>query len=1059
MEEKYEEKHYDVVHGEIKWIRDGLLTEEEFRVVKELMNSQTMRRMQGQKQLGLASYVICPGANHTRYDHSVGTMYLATKLVKSLLDRTTDSNLKDSLEKNRKAIILSALLHDIGNGPFPLVMNSVLKRRPEWYEELCKDLFDNKYRRFLNMPVYDAMGYYLVSGEKIASILKKICDDNDIEKIAEIVAGIYKPDEDEYLKQIVTGNLGVHKLDFLLRDAHFVGMPYSSPSISQILESIKLREMKYQDVHKISSKIVLAVDEKDMGVIESMLVSRMQSLTTIAYNRDLRRAEVLMARMVEKTISVIEEIKGGEERKDVLKSIIEEYSDHQFIGLTDTTMDRNTGFPAKFEDYEKKIFDAIIGGRLGDASESISYPISIFDPSHRYNTYLLTKPPREENPSVRMKGFVEKLEEKIKDKLTNLATQREVQNFDRVKVTVDVAISKTFQRDVYVYKEEKKGQETIKTFNFIFDKSHMVAGLAHYIFNYGAILISYLEKSDKIRDFFSECQGDIGKIIEESVEDVERKFVEEERRFFDMHAEDEVVQELNRKNFPQQLIDRFDQENIVLRNPGVLCIREDRWEVIDWEKMDGKEIAKNIYIVEKEGDQLHIYHQTHTDFRNTDHLLSVLYVLCELIGPRYYGQDEPVYLKDCRNMYWIAKRLDDYFEERHKYRLFGYWYKLAEDFTWGNETIKYPIRCSELYEDLVKLVIFGLVERRARIVPDPESERPFFKPRYDLRLHYEGKRYVEEYLIKNPDYRREIFNEIAQFLMDEWVKEGKGDKNEVENLNLLEKGLRRKEEGLEIEDEERRRIKNILGKNLIEKDVLKEKIKEMIRKVERKGLLLLQPIRKRDFAEFSDDMAFLHIDIVGSTKKLAAVRRGEYEDFNDLQDYVEEKMREVVGEEDYAKIDWSGDGALIIFANPDSKKDRDQAAKWAVETAIEIQKGISKLNDKRRQKEREAISVRIGINTEEFRLRLREIEDMGRLSFIGISVAGKFQKHCEPGKILISESTRKRLEEERKEEFESKKVRVKDGKKDIEFDAYIWKGLKNVKDNRRDSPEDKEEDH
>ena len=88
----------DPVHGYIEL--DDL--------VQDLLSTPQMQRLRRIKQLGFSNLVY-PGANHSRFEHSLGTMHLASTLTRGL----------DSIEEDKKTEIkAAALLHDIGHGPF-----------------------------------------------------------------------------------------------------------------------------------------------------------------------------------------------------------------------------------------------------------------------------------------------------------------------------------------------------------------------------------------------------------------------------------------------------------------------------------------------------------------------------------------------------------------------------------------------------------------------------------------------------------------------------------------------------------------------------------------------------------------------------------------------------------------------------------------------------------------------------------------------------------------------------------------------------------------------------
>ena len=86
--------------------------------VQELLSTPQMQRLRRVRQLGFSNLVY-PGANHNRFEHSLGTMNLASMLTKNL----------DSIEDDKKTEIkIASLLHDIGHGPFSHVTENIIDK-------------------------------------------------------------------------------------------------------------------------------------------------------------------------------------------------------------------------------------------------------------------------------------------------------------------------------------------------------------------------------------------------------------------------------------------------------------------------------------------------------------------------------------------------------------------------------------------------------------------------------------------------------------------------------------------------------------------------------------------------------------------------------------------------------------------------------------------------------------------------------------------------------------------------------------------------------------------
>ena len=224
-----------------KFIRDSVYGDISLNKFEErIMDMPQFQRLRRIKQLGLIG-LIYPGATHTRFEHSVGTMNLGSKLA-------TELGLS---EEDIELIRASALLHDIGHGPFSHVSEGVLSVP---HEELTK---------------------YVVTKTSMRDLLEEKFDVNDI---VDIVTG------KGYLGPIVSGELDVDRMDYLLRDSHNTGVAYGVIDYERIISNLTLEDG-------------LILDIKGVQAAEGALVSRYfmypsvyQHHTTRIVNSMFRRA-------------------------------------------------------------------------------------------------------------------------------------------------------------------------------------------------------------------------------------------------------------------------------------------------------------------------------------------------------------------------------------------------------------------------------------------------------------------------------------------------------------------------------------------------------------------------------------------------------------------------------------------------------------------------------------------------------------------------------------------------------------------------------------------------
>jgi len=169
----------------------------------KIKDEPAIRRMLFIRQLGLKAYVDFPGAIHTRYSHALGTMYLARKISDLLIQKMNDRGrrtLAENLSLNKERLMAAGFLHDIAHGPFSHAVDFCMKRiTGKSHKELAEDII-------MNMLPSDLENWI------------------DKRQVIKLIRGEH---DYPFLSQIIDGPLDIDKLDYLLRDAHHVGLKYS----------------------------------------------------------------------------------------------------------------------------------------------------------------------------------------------------------------------------------------------------------------------------------------------------------------------------------------------------------------------------------------------------------------------------------------------------------------------------------------------------------------------------------------------------------------------------------------------------------------------------------------------------------------------------------------------------------------------------------------------------------------------------------------------------------------------------------------------------------------
>ncbi|WGI17018.1 HD domain-containing protein [Methanonatronarchaeum sp. AMET-Sl] len=221
----------------------GYISVDDF--VLDLIDTPVVQRLRRVKQLGF-SYLVYPGANHTRFEHSLGAYHLACEMC-------------DSLDISKREVKAAGLLHDIGHGPFSHTS-----------EEVLVSWFDISHEDFAEEVVFSS---------EISSVLDSWGVSSDL--VLSLIGG-----EGKY-GQVIASELDVDRMDYLVRDAHYTGVAYGTIDYERLIN-----EMKFVDGD-------LIVMEGGLKAAESLLVSRFLMQPTVYFHHASRIAEKMVMSAVE----------------------------------------------------------------------------------------------------------------------------------------------------------------------------------------------------------------------------------------------------------------------------------------------------------------------------------------------------------------------------------------------------------------------------------------------------------------------------------------------------------------------------------------------------------------------------------------------------------------------------------------------------------------------------------------------------------------------------------------------------------------------------------------
>jgi len=230
-------------------------------ICQKFIDHPLFQRLRRIYQLGVVKYVF-PTATHTRFEHSIGTMYLAGKVIDVLRKYT------EITEREKHLVMLAGLLHDIGHICFShLAENSMLKNifGPESHEQRSV--------RFI---------------KRINSELG-LLSAFEIEQVANMILGTISENTDKpFLYEIVnnkTSDIDVDKMDYLRRDAYH----------TRLLEFIPTYII---DNMYVDCDLHLQIKEKASNDICNMFITRKKMFYDVYYHKTVRKIENIFMCMI-----------------------------------------------------------------------------------------------------------------------------------------------------------------------------------------------------------------------------------------------------------------------------------------------------------------------------------------------------------------------------------------------------------------------------------------------------------------------------------------------------------------------------------------------------------------------------------------------------------------------------------------------------------------------------------------------------------------------------------------------------------------------------------------
>ncbi len=249
----------DSVHNIIRLRTDS----PEGALIARLVDSSEFQRLRRIRQLGLAHFAY-QAAEHSRFTHSLGAFHLATRILAKL------NNSYQISPEDQTAVRAAALLHDVGHGAFSHVLETILGFHHE------------------DFTIEAVLSDETEMGQLLRSYSPELAA-----RVADIIRGNFRP---MALAQLVSSQLDVDRMDYLLRDSLMTGVKYGIYDLEWIIKSIEINETDDR----------LYVSARGLYAVEDYLQARYYMFRQVYFHRTLRAAETILQAVLRRALKLFQ---------------------------------------------------------------------------------------------------------------------------------------------------------------------------------------------------------------------------------------------------------------------------------------------------------------------------------------------------------------------------------------------------------------------------------------------------------------------------------------------------------------------------------------------------------------------------------------------------------------------------------------------------------------------------------------------------------------------------------------------------------------------------------
>lgn len=238
-------------------------------IEQRIIDTAEFQRLRSIMQLG-TTFLVYPSATHQRFEHSLGVLEVSTQLYDALAKNASNLAIlgwqADKVDLNRQLLRLAALLHDVGHAPF---------------SHAAEDLFPVS-RASQERLSHEDYTYKIITETDIGEVIAESLGREFKTRVAEIATDAAKNIDDAFLSELLTGDFGSDRIDYLMRDSLHLGVNYGRFDLHRLLNTICIR------YNEDKSGPEMVIDDGGIHAAEGFILARYFMFLEVYFHKTRR---------------------------------------------------------------------------------------------------------------------------------------------------------------------------------------------------------------------------------------------------------------------------------------------------------------------------------------------------------------------------------------------------------------------------------------------------------------------------------------------------------------------------------------------------------------------------------------------------------------------------------------------------------------------------------------------------------------------------------------------------------------------------------------------------